>query len=139
MKFKFLILVAVAAMVLNAAAEEDMSSGVQNYYETEENLSSINTGIDTLNESIEKLEQEISPLNDRKESLTAEVEKKNSEFLDIENNIKNTQNDIENMESKKSEFDVNKGLAYRIGNMVPAFIVGLWVSIIILIFVWRGE
>lgn len=140
MNLKFLVLAAaVAAMFLNAGAEEDISSGIQTYYETEKNLSDVKEKVDALNDDIEKIEQDISPLNDRKDELVEEIQEKNAEIIDIENNIRSTKTDAENLQAKKSEFNVNKGIAYKIGNMAPAFIIGLWISTIILIFVWREE
>jgi len=143
MKSKFLFLAAViVAIALNASAEENISSvsaGIQEYQKKELNLSDINADINTLNKSIEKIEQEITLLNDKKDTLVAEIEKENAETIDIEHNTENTKNDITNLESKKNEFDSNKGYGYKIASMLPAFIAGLWISIIILIFAWKGE
>ena len=143
MKFKFLFLAAVIiAVALNVSAEESkpgVFAGVQEYYATEKNLSQVNAEIDTLKDDIEKTEQEISPLKDSINELNTELERKNAEIVDTKNNIERTKSDTITMDGKKSEFDVNKGTGYKIASILPAFIIGLWVSIIVLIFVWKDE
>jgi len=139
MKYKFLFFAAVIiASAFNAGAE-NISAGVSEYDKLNENLSNISAGIDVLKTGISGIEQEISPLEGEKDDLEKEIRETNKEVAEIENNIANTKKDYTNLESKKSEFDINRGLGYKIGSMIPAFAVGLWISIIILIFLWRGE
>lgn len=139
MKYKFLFLaVIIAATTLNVNAE-NISAGVQQYYEIEKNLTDINSRIDALNTDIDSAEKDISALNDEKNILAADIEEESAEIIEKENTISNTKKEIENTKIKSSEFDTDKGTGYKIGNMMPAFIIGLWISIIILIFVWRGE
>ena len=143
MKFKFLFLAAIIiAVALNVSAEESkpgVFAGVGEYYATEKNLSKVNEDIDTLKDDIEKIEQENSPLRDNINDLNAEVERKNAEIIDTKNNIERAKSDTINMDGKKSEFDVNKGTGYKIASILPALMIGLWVSIIVLIFVWKDE
>ena len=149
LKFKFLLMnskfLFLAAIIIAAAAagtgvaSEKMSSGVQEYYLTEANLSNISSDANTLKKDIGKIEQDILPLNEEKSRLESGIREANSEIIDAGNNIDITKKDAANLENKKGEFKIKQGTGYTIGNMIIPFAIGFWISIVILIFVWKGE
>ncbi len=127
---------------VSASKKEEISSmseGIEKYYKKESELSSANKEVDLLSIEVEKLEGEIMPLNEIVNALKEQIEETNTEVIDLEIQIKNLKNDISVMKSKIEASKEASGTGDRIAGMIIPFIIGLWVSSVVLIFVWRGE